>query len=161
MPWWGDAVVGLVILLAAVGCVVPLLPGGLLALSAIAVWSVVEGGVVGWSVLIVSALLIAVGQVVKYLWPTRSLNRSGVAGRSLIIGGALGIIGFFVVPLIGLPLGFVAGIFVAECVRQRRVQQAKDATVAAMRATGLSMLIELASVLLAGTVWTAGVLALA
>lgn len=160
MPWWGDLLVALTILGAAVGCVVPILPGGLLALGAIAVWAVVERDAIGWLVLAVAAVLVLAGQVVKYVWPGRQLSANGVPGVSIVTGGLLGIVGFFLVPVIGLPLGFVVGVFGAELVRSRTAAAAWASTVAALKATGLSILIELASVLLAGSVWAAGVVAL-
>jgi hypothetical protein len=161
VPWWGDLLVALVILAAAVGCVVPVLPGGLLALAAITVWALVERDPVGWVAFGVAAVLVAVGQVIKYVWPGRRLSAQGVPNRSVVAGGLLGIVGFFVVPFVGLPLGFVVGVYAAELARSRVGRTAWTSTVAALRATGLSILIELASVLLAGSVWAAGVVALA
>jgi uncharacterized protein len=160
VPWWGDLLVALVILGAAVGCVVPVLPGGLLALGAIAVWALVERDAIGWLVLVVAGVLVVVGQVVKYVWPGRQLSASGVPGVSIVTGGLLGIVGFFLVPVVGLPLGFVIGVFGAELLRSRAAGTAWASTVAALKATGLSVLIELASVLLAGSIWAAGVVAL-
>ena len=80
-------------------------------------------------------------------------------GSTILAGGLLGIVGFFVIPVVGLPLGFVVGVFLVELSRSRTTAVAWTSTVAAMKATGLSILIELASVLLAGSVWFAGVLA--
>ncbi len=159
MPWWGDLLVGSVILFAAFGCLIPVLPGALLAWAAVLGWALVERSATGWLVLLVVTALIAVGQVAKYLWPSRRLSGSGVPGTSVLIGGVLGIIGFFVVPFVGLPLGFVLGVFGAELARSRQAAAAWASTVEALKATGLSILIELASVLLAGSVWFAGVLA--
>jgi uncharacterized protein YqgC (DUF456 family) len=157
MPWWGDLLVAVVLLLAALGCVIPLLPGGLLALGAIAVWAFVERGPAGWVVLALAALVIGVGQVVKYLWPGRRLARSDVHNGSLLVGTVLGIVGFFVIPLVGLVVGFVGGVYVAELARTRDGRVAWSGTVEALKATGLSILVELASVLLATAVWLAGV----
>ena len=57
---------------------------------------------------------------------------------------ALGVVGFFVIPVVGLFVGFVLGIYLAE---RRRVGQADawPSTKAALRAVGLSILIELTS----------------
>jgi uncharacterized protein YqgC (DUF456 family) len=160
VPWWGDALVALVILAAAVGTVVPVMPGGLLALGAIAVWAAVERDAVGWLVLAAATLIVGAGQVVKYVWPGRRLAASGVPPVSIVIGGLLGIVGFFLVPVVGLPLGFVVGVLGAELARSRALAPAWASTVEALKASGLSILVELASVLLAGSAWAAGVLAL-
>ncbi len=157
MPWWGDLLIGAAILLAAIGCILPLLPGGLLALGAVLVWALVEQSATGWAVLAMSVLVISAGQALKYAWPGRRLVQRGVPSVSIIVGGLSGIIGFFVVPLIGLPLGFVAGIFGAELLRVRQPATAWTTTVEALKATGLSILVELASVLIVATIWLGGV----
>ena len=53
--------------------------------------------------------------------------------------------GFFVVPVVGLVLGFVAGVYAAER-RRVGVEAAWPSTLAALRAVGLCILIELAAV---------------
>ena len=158
MPWWGDLLVAVVLLLAALGCVIPILPGGLLALAAVAVWAFVERGAVAWVTLLVVVVLIGAGQIVKYAWPGRRLARSDVHNVSLLVGTILGIVGFFVIPVVGLLVGFVGGVYLAELARTREAQVAWRGTVEALKATGLSILVELASVLLASAVWLAGVL---
>ena len=49
--------------------------------------------------------------------PQQRLRTSGVASRSTIIGGLVGIVGFFVVPVVGLVLGFVVGVYASELQR--------------------------------------------
>ncbi len=161
MPWWGDVLVGLVLLTAALGCVIPVLPGGLLALAAVGAWALVERSVTGWLVLLLAVALITAGQFAKYAWPGRRLTRQGVPARSIVVGGIVGIVGFFVIPLVGLPIGFIGGIFIAELSRLRQPAPAWSSTIEALKATGLSILIELASVLLVAAVWAAGVVATA
>ena len=97
-------------------------------------------------------MLIGVGAVVKYVVPGRRLQASGVPGRSLVVGGLAGVVGFFVVPVVGLLLGFVAGVYLSELARVGAAR-ARTTTVAALRAAGLAMLIELAAGLLAATTW--------
>jgi uncharacterized protein YqgC (DUF456 family) len=153
-----ELIVGVAILVGIVGIVVPVLPGSILILAAVLVWSVEAGTRTGWLVFAsVTALLVA-GAVVKYLVPGRNLRTSGVPRRSLLSGAALGIVGFFVIPVIGLLVGFVAGIYAAERARLGP-GRAWPSTKAALRAVGLSMLIELAAGLLAAAVWLAGAVA--
>ena len=58
-------------------------------------------------------------------------------------------VGFFVIPVIGLPIGFVLGVYGAESLRQRDQQAARRSTGLAMRAVGLAILVELAGALIA------------
>lgn len=152
-----DVVVALVIAVGLVGVVVPVLPGLTLVLGAIAAWALERQDGVGWAVLAVAVVLFAVGQVAKYLLPGRRLKRAGVPVRATWAGVVLGVVGFFVIPVVGLPLGFVLGIYLAERVRLRTHAAAWPSTVHALRAAGWSILIELATALLMAAAWLAGV----
>ena len=66
-------------------------------------------------------------------------------------------VGFFIVPVVGLVVGFVVGTYASECQRIGP-RSAWPSTKAALRAVGVSMLLELASVLLATTAWIIGVI---
>jgi uncharacterized protein YqgC (DUF456 family) len=68
-----------------------------------------------------------------------------VPNLTLFIGGVLGLVGFFVVPVVGLVLGFILGVYLAEQIRLKDSRAAWQSTKAALKATGLSMLIELAA----------------
>jgi uncharacterized protein YqgC (DUF456 family) len=96
--------------------------------------------------------------VVKFLVPNRRLKDAGIPASTQWIGAALGVVGFFVVPVVGLFLGFVLGVYLAECRRVGRAA-AWPSTRHALRAAGLSILIELVAGLAATFVWVAGVLA--
>ncbi len=153
-----EVAVAIAIVVGVVGVVVPLLPGAVLVVVALLVWAVAEGSVTGWIAFALAAAVVGAGQVLKYTVPGRHLQRHGVPNRSLVAGGLLGIVGFFVIPVVGLVVGFVVGIYLSELQRVGR-RAAWPATRAALRATGLSMLIELASTLTAAAIWTATLIA--
>lgn len=155
---WVEVLVGLAILLGIAGTIVPVLPGSLVVLVAVLVWAVVTGTPTAWLVFACVGLVIAVGQVVMYLVPGRRLKAAGIPARTLLVGGLLGVVGFFVVPVIGLFLGFVGGVYLMELARVGSAQ-AWPATVHALKAAGLSMLIELAATMVAASVWVVGVVA--
>ncbi|MDP3890157.1 DUF456 domain-containing protein [Nocardioides sp.] len=151
-----DLLVGLVVAVGLVGIVVPVLPGSLLIGAAILVWAVLVGTTTGWVVFAVAAALLATGTVVMYLVPGRRLSTYGVPTRTLVAGGVAAVIGFFVVPVIGLLLGFVAGVYAAESARLG-ASRAWPSTKQALLAAGLSVLIELTAGLLATVTWVVGV----
>ena len=136
-----------------VGVVVPVLPGLLLVVAGVAVWAVPRGDAVAWTVLGVVVAIVALGSVAKYLLPGRRLRDSGVPGRTLTAGAALGPVGFFVIPVLGLFVGFVLGVFLAELARLRRRELAWPSTRRALAAVGWSVVIEMATGLLAAAVW--------
>src|SRR4051812_44844600 len=153
-----DLIVGLAVLLGLVGIVVPVLPGSVLILAAVVVWAAVAASPSGWVVGGLAAALLVVGGVVKYVVPGRRLKAGGVPNRTLMAGGLLGIVGFFVIPVVGLFVGFVAGVYLSELQRVGRAR-AWPSTSAALSAAGLSLLIELAAGLLAALVWLVGAVA--
>ena len=153
----GELLVGLALLVAVAGVIVPLLPGTLLAGAAIWVWALMERTGLAWTVVGIVTVILISSQVVKYLVPGRRMSREGVPTSTLLAGALLGVLGFFVVPLVGLPLGFVLGIYAAQRLGHDH-PEAWRSTKAALRAVGLSILIELAAVLCAAALWLGAVL---
>ena len=159
MSTGGEVLVGIAVAVGIVGVVVPVLPGALLVWAAIVVWALVVGSGTAWAVLVVATVAIGAGQVVKYLVPHRRLRDAGVPRRSMLAGMVLAIAGFFLVPVVGLFLGFPLGIYLEERRRLREHAAAWTSTKHALRAVGLSMAIELAATLVAAGVWLAAVIA--
>ena len=152
-----EALVALGIAVGLVGVVVPVLPGALLVWAAILVWSIDVGTATGWTVLAAATGVIAGGQVVKYTIPSKQLRARGVPNRSLFIGGLVAIAGFFLIPVVGLFIGFVVGVYASEYQRVG-AQMAWPSTKVAVRAVVVSMLVELTSAPLAVSVWIVGVI---
>jgi uncharacterized protein len=154
---WTDVLVALAIAVGLVGILVPVLPGTVLILAAVLAWAITLSSPTGWVVLALVSVFLAAGTVVKYAVPGRRLQATGVPTRTLVVGGLLGVVGFFVVPVVGLVVGFVAGVYASELQRVG-TQRAWGTTKHALRAAGLSVLIELAAGLLAAVTWLAGAL---
>jgi len=153
-----DLVVGLAILVGLVGIIVPVLPGTVLILVAVLIWAVQVDTGPGWAVFAVATTFLAVGTLVKYVVPGRRMQAAGVPNSTILIGALIGIVGFFVIPVVGLLVGFVLGVYLAE---HRRVgaERAWPSTKAALKAVGLGILIELVAALLATAAWLVGVVA--
>ena len=151
-----EVLVAIAIAVGVVGVLVPVLPGTLLVLAAVLVWAIEVSSATAWGVLGVVVALLALGAVVKYAVPGRRLKDAGIPTSTLAAGGVLGVVGFFVVPVVGLLLGFVLGVYAAE---HRRVGSAAawPSTKHALRAAGLSILIELLAALVAAGTWAVGV----
>lgn len=154
-----DFLVGVAVVIGLVGIFVPVLPGSVLILGAILVWTLEEGSPSAWLVFAVSATFLVLGAIVKYVVPGRRLKTAGVPNRTLWAGALLGLVGFFVIPVVGLFIGFVAGVYLAESRRLGR-DRAWPSTKHALKAVGLSLLIELAAALLAASVWFVAAIAL-
>lgn len=153
-----DLIAALVIAVGLVGILVPVLPGSILVVAGVLGWALAVGGPTAWVAAGVATALVAAGVVVKYVVPGRRLQVAGIPASTQWVGALLGVVGFFVVPVVGLFLGFVLGVYLAELARVGS-KQAWPSTVHSLKAVGLSILIELAAALAATAVWVAGVVA--
>ena len=151
-----EILVAVAIAVGVAGIIVPVLPGTLLVLGAILVWSLEIGTTTAWLVFAFATTFLVVGTIVKYLVPGRHLKTAGVPNRTLLAGGLLAFVGFFVVPVVGVFIGFVVGVYLAERARVG-AGGAWPSTKAALRAVGVSILIELVAAFLAVATWVVGV----
>lgn len=154
----GLIMVALAIAIGLVGILVPFLPGTLLVWAAIAVWAFVVGTSAAWVVLGVVTAILGAGILVKYLWPARRMKAAEVSGRTLAAGAVMAIVGFFAIPIAGLLIGFVLGVYLAEFAQRRDKGRAWASTKHAIKGVALSVGVELAAALLATATWVAGVL---
>ena len=136
-----------------VGIALPVLPGLVLVVAGVAVWAVPRGDVVAWTVLGIVVAIVVIGSVAKYLLPGRALRDSGVPGRTIAAGAVLGVVGFFVIPVLGLFIGFVLGVYLSELARLGGHEVAWPSTRRALAAVGWSLVIEMATGLIAAAVW--------
>lgn len=152
--------VALVMAVGVVGTVVPFVPGlGLVAAAAVG-YGLAEGfGAVG---LVATAVIIALalaGTAAGVVLPSRAAGHAG-ASRTSLAAGALGaVIGFFVVPVVGLPLGGAVGIYVAERIRSGDDTAAWRTTTATLKGFGLAALAQLATAFAMILTWVGWVLA--
>jgi uncharacterized protein len=153
-------IAGIAVALGVVGVVIPVIPGLLLGWAGVLFWALFgdASGTIKWLVLVLATLVAVLGALVKYLVPGKRLKAAGVPNSALLAGGVLGLIGFFVVPVVGLILGFVLGIWLVERVRVG-ADQAWPSTKRALAAAGLSMLIEFTAALGVAVVWVFGLVA--
>lgn len=151
-------IAGVAIVVGVLGVLIPVIPGLILCWAGVLVWALFgDAGNGRWLVLALATVVALGGTLIKYLWPGRRLKSTGVPTSSLVAGGVLGVVGFFVVPVVGLVLGFVLGIWLAERARLGP-GQAWPSTRGALTAVGLSMLVEFAAALAIAVVWVFGLL---
>ena len=154
------ALVAVAMAVGIAGTVVPLVPGlGLIAAAALA-YGLLEGfGAVGAVAFALIAGLAAAGTVAGLVLPKRAAGGAGAPRSSLLVGAVGAVIGFFVVPVVGLPLGGAVGIFVAELARSGDRGVAWRTTVATVKGFGLATLAQLVAGLLMAFVWVFWLLA--
>ncbi|WDF33128.1 DUF456 domain-containing protein [Arthrobacter agilis] len=150
-------VCGALIAVGIAGVVVPILPGSILIIAALLAWALTVASIEGWVVFAIGTVLAGAGLAAGLVLTGRSLRQRRIPGRSVTIGVVLGIVGMFVIPVVGLVVGFVLGLFASELARQRDARAALTSSLHALKATGLGILAELALACLAGTTWVIGV----
>ena len=100
-----EVLVGTLLLLAMLvgiaGIVVPVLPGLVLINGAVLGWALYERSAVGWVVLAVCLALWGAAVALQYLVPGKRLVAAGVPTWVIAVAGLAGVVGFFVVPVIG------------------------------------------------------------
>lgn len=149
---------GLAILTGVAGTVIPVLPGSILVglgLLAWALWG--GGGSVGWTVFGVGLLFVLAGMAAGAVLTGRKLKQHNIPGRSVVAGLVLGVAGMFIIPVVGLLVGFSAGLLASEFHRTRTFRTAVESSWAALKATGLGLIAEFGLACLAASTWVIGV----
>jgi len=145
-------VVGLVMLVGVAGTFLPVLPGLFLIWAAGIGYGLVVGfDLVAWVAIIASTGLLGLGLYLNVRIPQKSAAAAGLGIPAQLFGLALAVVGFFVVPIVGFPLGFVLGVFVVRYRSTRDTSRAWSSTTktigaiirasAAQAACGLGMVV--------------------
>jgi uncharacterized protein len=150
----------LVMAVGAIGTIVPLLPGLALIWGAGLVYGLAEGfGAVGVAAFAVMTALAIAAAVAGWVVPKRRATGAGASRRSVWLGILAAVVGFFVVPVVGLPLGGVLGIYVGEHMRTHDPGAAWATTRATITGFGVAALVQLAAALAMIAVWALWVVA--
>ncbi|MEV8426570.1 DUF456 domain-containing protein [Streptomyces niveus] len=153
MDVWQLVLVGLVMLLGVIGVLIPGVPGPAIVWAAVVWWALSDTTSTAWAVLIASTALLLLSQALRPLLPSRRTRRTGTRRRTLLAGGLAGIVGFFVLPVVGAVVGFVGGIYVVERIRLGSHRDGWAATRGVMRSAGYPVLVELFCCLLVVGAW--------
>ena len=149
----GELLVLLVMAVGLLGVLVPVLPGLLLIWGAGVFWAWADGGGARWAVAVLLTVLLVAGSVAKYTLPARSASGAGAPRRTLLLGALGAVVGFFVIPVAGLLVGGVAGVFLAELARLGGTAPAWRSTRAVLVGVGVGILVEPATGALMIWVW--------
>lgn len=148
---------GLAILVGVAGTVIPILPGSILIGLSLLAWAIWGGaGTAGWVVFAVGIVFVLAGMAASAVLTGRKLREHRIPSRSVVIGLAAGVVGLFVIPVVGLFVGFAAGLLFSELLRTRNFGTATATSWAALKATGLGMLVEFGLACLAASTWVIG-----
>lgn len=132
------------LLVALVGCVVPILPGPLVALAGLLLLLFAGGTELLPIWLIIGASLLAIaGTVSDQILPAAASNRAG-AGRPGVVGSIIGMLaGMIFFPPFGLIVGAFAGALLGEVLFHRDNAHPFRSAFAVLRGTLLATLVKL------------------
>jgi uncharacterized protein len=156
------AVVALIALAMAVGLIgtlLPLLPGLPIIWAAALVFGLAEGfdrpGAVAFTLI---TLVGVAGVSAGLILPHRRVAARGAPASTVAAGVVLGIVGFFAIPVVGLVLGAVGGVLLAERARTGDWDVAWTTTKDLLVGFGIGVAVEFAAGLAMILCWVAWVL---
>ena len=148
---------GLAILVGVAGTVIPVLPGSILIGLSLLAWALWGGaGTTGWVVFGIGLAFVLAGMAASAVLTGRKLKQHSIPSRSVMVGIVFGVVGMFIIPVVGLCVGFAAGLLLSELQRTRVVSTAVASSWAALKATGLGMIVEFGLACLAASTWVVG-----
>jgi uncharacterized protein len=160
MDWdiLATVVAGILLVVAAAGVLYPVLPGSPIAIVTLLVWAAVVGSWAAWVTAVIGALLCAAGWSASYVLTGRRLKQLDVPWWSVAIAAAAGFVGMFLIPVVGIFVGFAAGLLVSEAIRHQDLGRAVHYSFETLKAMGKGVLAEFALMSVASAVWSVGVL---
>lgn len=151
-------VAALLLAVAVLGTIFPILPGSALTLITVVGWAWILGSGASWTAGIIGAVLALAGMSASLILTGRTMRRERIPNAPVLVGVAGAIVGMFVIPVLGLFLGFALGLLAAEWYRRRDLRAALRSSVEAMKSMGLGMIIEFICASLAASVFAIGAL---
>lgn len=136
------------------GIIIPVLPGSITVGVALLVWALWGASGWGWWAFGIGAVLLAVGATSGMVLTKRGLDRREIPTWPILVGLACGVVGAFVLPALGLVVGFVLGLLVAEYLRVKDFGKAVETSWIAIKSVGAGMLIELGCAMAATSLLT-------
>jgi uncharacterized protein YqgC (DUF456 family) len=148
--------IGLLMAIGLVGVIMPFLPGLPIIWGAALLYGfLTDFGALGWTAMTAITLLGALGIAASYVIPERAGAASGASRSTRLLAGVTGVVGFFVIPIIGFPIGACAGVLLAQYRQTADFNEATRATVNVLKGFGIGMVAELGTGLVMVLVWAA------
>jgi uncharacterized protein len=149
---------GILLVVAAIGAIYPVLPASLIAIVTLLVWAWVVGSWPAWVAAIIGSLVCVVGWSASALLTGRKLKQLEVPGWSIAVAIVAGIVGMFLIPVVGIFVGFAVGLLVIEALRHRDLRHAFRSSLQTLKAMGTGVVVEFLLICVAASVWTVGVI---
>ena len=142
------------VLAGLVGTFVPVVPGLVVVFLAAAATLLLQGaGPLAWTVVALLGALALAGSVLSTVLPARRAATGGAPASTLWLAVVGAVVGFFVLPVLGLLVGGVVGLMLAEQRRLGAWGPAWASSRKVLAAYGVGVLLEVAVGIVMGLLW--------
>ena len=157
MNVWGELLVAIVMAVGILGTIIPTLPGISLTWISLLVWVIFDGGgTTRWMIFLIACGLLAGALIANVVLPASTGAK--VDKNNILVSLVMGVIGFFVIPVIGLPLGYALGVFITESGRERNLTVAWQRTWNTLKAFGYATITQMACAMGIAFLWLTGLI---
>jgi uncharacterized protein len=155
----GIILIALLMAAGLLGTIIPLIPGLPIVWGAALIYGLSAGfDGTGWVAFAIITMLAVGGMIAGVVLPHRQLSAGG-APRSTVVAAVVGgIAGFFLLPVVGLPIGAAAAAYLAERARTDDHRTAWAGTKNLIKGFGIGILVELAAGMAMVAAWVAWLL---
>ena len=159
MSGFGELLIGLVMAIGLVGILIPVAPGIALVWLAGLTWTLLDGGgITRWSLCVAMTSLAIIAMVTHVRLPAKTASGIDAPRGTLWLAASFAVIGFFVIPVIGVLAGFCGGVLLSHLIATNDIHKAFDAMWATLRAFGKSIMIEGACGVGISILWIVGLI---
>jgi uncharacterized protein YqgC (DUF456 family) len=159
MSTGGVTLIALLMAAGLIGTIIPLIPGLPIVWGAALLYGLSAGfDGPGWPAIVLITLLAVGGMIAGFVLPHRQLAAGGAPRATVVAAVVGGVAGFFLIPVVGLPIGAVAAAYLAERARTGNGRAAWTSTKNLIKGFGLGILVELAAGMAMVAVWIAWVM---
>ena len=144
--------------MGVIGTVYPVLPGSMLVLGTLLAWAWILGSTASWTMGIIAMAFAAIGWSASALLTGRNLKKQQIPNQTILVAVVCGVVGMFLIPVVGLFVGFGVGLLGMEFARRKDFNQALRASGSALKATGIGILVEFGMAAIASSIWVIGVI---
>lgn len=154
-----ELLIAILMAIGILGTVIPLIPGLALVWIAGGLWAYFDGGdgTRMWLFALMT-LFAVIGYAAQFLLPAAATTSSKPPKNTLLIGGLAGLVGFFVIPIIGAPIGFMAGVYTNYFLNTGDSTKAWALTLKTAVAFGWAILIQVFCSVLIALTWIFGLI---
>lgn len=152
---WITVIAAIIMIIGMCGTLLPLLPGMILMwVTGLGYGYFVGFGSVGTVVMVILTILLLVSFAAGVLIPKKAADQAGVSWITQLGGVAGAIIGFFVIPVVGVVVGGLAGVLLIEYLDHDDLPAAWASTKQVALGVGIAALAQFALGIVAMFAWS-------